>query len=332
MDTAAPTPAATAPVPTVPSSFPADSARTGPPPLLPPALRDAYGRPWLFYLLAIAIPWALWLGAGWLSRRPDAAALEGVVAVLGAAGLVAPAVVAAAFVLRRADLRRDVAARLLPGRTTAWWTLPAAALLLPGSLLIATAISIPLGGDIEQFLPRGGFSFSSGLLPAWFVLAGAAVLEELAWHSYGTDALLTRWSLLRTSVVFGIFWVTWHAPLAGIRGYYQAEVVDEGWATGLNFVVSIFAFVLLMNWVYAHSGRCIGIAVLFHLAANFGNEVLRTDPGTKIIQTAVLIVLCAAVLWKDRALFLARAAPRKARSTRSRSLKAPAHEPKTPQH
>ena len=142
------------------------------------------------------------------------------------------------------------------------------------------------------------------------------------WHSYGTDALLTRWSMLRTSIVFGVFWVAWHAPLAGIRGYYQAEVVDEGWATGLNFVVSIFAFVLLMNWVYMRSGRCIGIAVLFHLAANFGNEVLRTDPGTKIIQTAVLAALCAAVLWKDRALFLARPAPRKARH----------HESTTTQH
>ena len=99
-------------------------------------------------------------------------------------------------------------------------------------------------------------------------------------------------------------------------------MVDEGWATGLNFIVSIFAFVLLMNWVYMRSGRCIGIAVLFHLAANFGNEVLRTDPGTKIIQTAVLAALCAAVLWKDRALVLAWPAPRKARH----------HEPTTTQH
>lgn len=310
---------------TVPAPRPAASARTAPPPLpwlLPPELCRAYGCPWLFYVLAIAIPWALWLGAGRLSHRPDADALQGAVAALGVAGLLAPVAIAAVFVLRRADLRRDVAARLLPGRSTPWWTLPAAVALLPGSLLVATAISVLLGGDAAQFLPRGGFSFSSGLLPAWFVLAGAAVLEELAWHSYGTDALLTRWSLLRTSIVFGVFWVAWHVPLAGIGGYYQAEVVDEDWATGLNFVVSIFAFVLLMNWVYMRSGRCIGIAVLFHLAANFGNEVLRTDPGTKIIQTAVLAALCAAVLWKDRALFLARPAPRKARH----------HEPTTTQH
>lgn len=61
-----------------------------------------------------------------------------------------------------------------------------------------------------------------------------------------------------------------------------------------------------MNWLYYRCGRSIWIAVLFHLCANVGNELFRTSPGTKVIQTLILVPVCIWVLWHDRALFLTR--------------------------
>lgn len=133
-----------------------------------------------------------------------------------------------------------------------------------------------------------------------------AVLEELAWHSYGTDALLSRFSLFAASLVFTVYWALWHVPLGLVKGYYHRELVAQGWLYTANFVASMVVFVLLMNWLYLKSGRSIMVALLFHLAANLGNEIFQTHPDSKVIQTGILLLWTAWVLWKERALFFRR--------------------------
>lgn len=260
-----------------------------------------YRHPVAFYLLATAIPWVLWFTAAWLSHRPDPQ--DALIAALGLAGLAAPVLVAIWFI-RKDGLTRDVLTRLVTPSGASLWPWLTAAFLLPVSLLVATAISIPFGYEVSQFRLQDGFSFAAGLLPAWIVLALAPILEELAWKTYGTDALASRMSILWASLVFGVVWVMWHLPLGFIKGYYQAEVVDEGWIHSLNYAVSLIPFIILMNWLYYRGGRSVLLAIVFHLAANFGNELFQTDPDTKVIQTGVLLVLSVALVWYDRKLFL----------------------------
>ncbi|MGX4691214.1 CPBP family intramembrane glutamic endopeptidase [Streptomyces sp. JNUCC 63] len=263
-----------------------------------------YRHPLAFYVLATAIPWALWFTAAWLSHQPDPS--QGTTAVmtgLGLAGLAAPIVVAIWFI-RRDGLTRDVLARLVAPRGTRAWVWLAAVGLLPGALLVATAITIPFGYDVSQFELRNGFTFAAGLLPAWITLVLAPVLEEVAWKTYGTDALASRMNVLWTSLLFGVVWVLWHVPLGFIKGNYQAEVVEEGLIHSLNYGVSLIPFVILMNWLYYRAGRSVLVAIVFHLAANFGNEMFLTHPDTKVIQTVLLLVLSVIVVWRDRELFL----------------------------
>lgn len=260
-----------------------------------------YDRPWLFYGLATAIPWVLWFIAGALSHRDDPP--TSVIAVLGLAGLLAPSAVAWSLIRRDPVIVRDTWHRLTNWREVRPPFLVLAVLLMPGALLVATALSIPLGYSPEQFLWRGGISFSAGLLPAWLTLTLAPVVEELAWHGYGTDALASRWTVWRTSIVFAVIWALWHVPLGTIKGYYQAEVVETGALTTINFLVSVFPFVILMNWIYYRSGRNIPVTILFHLVANVGNEILLTHPDTKAIQTLLLVALSVVVVWRERALF-----------------------------
>lgn len=47
------------------------------------------------------------------------------------------------------------------------------------------------------------------------------------------------------------------------------------------------------------------VPIVFHLAANLGNEIFRTQPDTKAIQTGLLVVLSAVVVWRERELFFA---------------------------
>ena len=53
-------------------------------------------------------------------------------------------------------------------------------------------------------------------------------------------------------------------------------------------------------------GRNIPLTIVFHLVANVGNELFLTHPDTKVIQTAILLVVCVVVVWRDRELFLTR--------------------------
>ncbi len=266
-----------------------------------------YRRPWLFYGLSTAIPWALWFTAGYLSRLPEpTTARLATMAVLGLGGLFAPLVVAWSLVRKDPVLRADVLHRLVNVREVPGWAWAVSLLLLPVALLVATAVSLLLGYSPEQFLLRGGVSFTAGLIPAWLTLVLAPVVEELAWHSYGTDALASRYSVWRTSLVFGVIWFFWHVPLGTIQGYYQNEVVETGLLASLNFALSVFPFLILMNWVYYRSGRNILVAIVFHLTANLGNELFLTHPDTKVIQTALLLVVCGFVLRHERELFFTR--------------------------
>lgn len=113
-------------------------------------------------------------------------------------------------------------------------------------------------------------------------------------------------NLFAASLLFGVFWGVWHMPLAGIRDYYQSNLVETGWIYSVNFLVSIIPFVLLMNWLYYKTNRNILIPVVFHITAGFFNEIFATHPDSKIIQTALLLVLAAVIVLKDWDFFFGR--------------------------
>jgi len=262
-----------------------------------------YRYPFRFYLLSALIPWALWLVAAYLSHQIDAEESSGYIGALGLAGLCGPLFVAAFYISKDKDLLGDVARRFLNVRTGGKRYLIVSLLLMPASIILAMAISLLFGYDVGQFTVTGQASFSSELFPVWFLLIIAPVLEELAWHSYGTDCLRQRFTLFTTSMIFAVYWALWHIPLAFIQGYYHSNLVAEGALHSLNFLISLFPFVLLMNWLYYKTDRNILVAVVLHLTANVFNEIFAADPDSKVIQTGLLLVLSAYLLFTQRKLF-----------------------------
>jgi len=267
---------------------------------------EKYRHPALFYGPSIAVPWIMWSAAGYLSRLPgDTHALA--VSVLGFLGLIAPMVVAAALTFRDPDLRSDVLARLFLVRGVRPRYLLAACLLMLASILAAQFISLAFGYSPAQFALARHFSFSSGVVPVWFVLLAAPAIEELAWHSYGTDCLRRRFSLFTTSLLFAGFWGAWHMPLALIKGYYQSNLVESGWIYSGNFLLSIFPFVLLMNWLYYRARRSILVAIIFHVTGGYFNEIFATAPMSKVIQTGLLCIFCFVLIARERGFFFSTA-------------------------
>ena len=266
-----------------------------------------YSRPLLFYALSAIFSWSFWLAAGYLSRLEAASEYTAALtSLLGFMGLASPLALAAWLIVRNPVIRRDVRGRICNlSAVKPLYTLTAF-LLMPASILLAMTLSLLLGRSSSQFAITGQYSFSSGVFPVWFLLIVAPLLEELAWHTYGTDALRTRFSLLATSLVFAMFWGLWHLPLAGIKGYYLSNTMQQGWIYGANFLVSIFPFVIIMNWLYYKSGRNILLPIALHVGAGFFNEVFAVHPDSKVIQTGLLSLLAAALVLRERQFFMTR--------------------------
>ncbi|HHL20312.1 MAG TPA: CPBP family intramembrane metalloprotease [Aliiroseovarius sp.] len=269
-----------------------------------------YRHPLLFYVLATLIPWSFWFAAGRISHMtplpPGATVLA---SALGFAGLLAPALIAFALMARDPVLRTDLARRLFSFSSVRprYWLIAVTLILV--TLLLAQAISLLFGYPATQFRLAGHASFSSGVFPVWFLLIAAPLIEELAWHSYGTDVLRARFSLLTASLIFGLFWGIWHIPLASIKDYYQSNVVAEGWIYGANFLISILPFVVVMNWLYYKAGRNIAITIVFHITAGLYNEMFQTHPMSKVIQTGLLTLFAIWLVVREPAFFLKRDLP-----------------------
>lgn len=266
-----------------------------------------FNRPLLFYILSTIIPWVFWFSAGYISRiTPYQDKFLQLASLLSFVGLLAPLAVVCILTAKQKDVRRDILTRFFNFRGTNPVYLLLTVLIMPLSIMAAQAISLLWGYSPNQFLITGNFTFTSGIFPVWFLLIIAPVIEELAWHSYGTDCLRNKFNLFKVCLIFGLFWGIWHIPLSSIRDYYQSNVVNDGLIYGLNFLVSIFPFVILMNWLYYKTNRNILVAIVFHITAGLFNELFAPHPDSKIIQTILLSILAIVVVIKDKELFFSK--------------------------
>jgi hypothetical protein len=273
----------------------------------PIMILDKYNKTMWFYSLSLIIPWVLWVIAAYLSHLPNPGNVlvcwQGILSVLG---LAAPVFVAAYLFLSNREILEDLKPRLFRLSGFPMIYLLIALFLIFLAMVAAQLLSLLLGHGLDQFVITGRPSFTSALFSPWLILIAAPVIEELAWHTYGTDTLRRKFNLFITSVIFAAYWSVWHLPLSFVNGYYHSNVVAEGWIYGLNFIISLFVLVILMNWLYFKTNRNILIAILFHLSANISNEIFATHPDSKVIQTALLLIVCIFVVIKDQRMFFSK--------------------------
>lgn len=266
-----------------------------------------YKNPLIFYVLSIVIPWSLWFLAGYLSHKePFTPLLEWATGISSFTGLLAPVLVALALILPNRKLRNDFLGRFFNFKSIKGEYILIAFFLMLISILAAQAISLLFGYSVHQFQLRRTFTFSSAIFPVWFLLLAAPLLEELAWHSYGTDCLRSRFNLFKASMLFGIFWGIWHFPLSFIKDYYHSNLIESGVIYSINFVVSLIPFVIIMNWLYYRTNRNILLPIVFHITAGYFNEIFNTHPMSKVIQTGLLLILSVYILSKEKELFFQR--------------------------
>lgn len=266
---------------------PSSTAR-GPHPVAGSSHDSAWTR--RFVSLALALSWAPW-GMVLLVGGDPGVGGSAVLWALGGLGPMVAAVLAAAASDGRAGIGR-LGRGLLRWRVGRWYLLllaglPVGALAVLGAVTVGPATFDP--AQLSRWL----------LLPVLFlsgVVAGG--LEEIGWRGYLLPRLQGRHSALAASVLIGLVWSAWHAPLFLMEGTSQAS------ASVVWFSVQAVALSVVLTWAYNSTGGSLLLAVLAHGSLNawYSGTVLWLAPdaqGDFVPYASVLLVAAAAgILWR----------------------------------
>lgn len=226
-------------------------------------------------------------------------------------GLMTPFMVSLGMILfsGSAGVRKDFLNRLVNIKLFRPKILPVFIFIMPLSVVVSLFISLLFGGSIEQLQFSEGFSFSTGFVPVLLLLLLAAAFEELGWRGYAFDSLQSRFSLFTATILFSVLWSFWHFPLMFVQGSYQWEVFQENVWFGMNFFVSIIPMGFIITWICLKNRKSVIAAILFHFIVNMSQEMFQITQVTKSIQTFVLTLAAAVIVYHDRELFFTRKNP-----------------------
>jgi hypothetical protein len=221
----------------------------------------------VFFGLTYAISWSIWLLMAVLSldiRAPLGSTLN-IAAIFGPtlAGLILTAVRHG-----RSGVGQIIVRLWQPRPRPAWI---GAALLLPLAILTAAAMLAFLMGEL---------TLASTAATGWLLLFGEFVRifffggplgEEIGWRGYALPRLLRDHSPMRASVLLGLVWGVWHAPIYAIAGTGQNEMLRSGGSFPflfVAFVVWTIGLSVLFTWLYKLAGGNLLVVILFHAAVN----------------------------------------------------------------
>jgi membrane protease YdiL (CAAX protease family) len=156
---------------------------------------------------------------------------------------------------------------------------------------------------MEQFTLAEGFSFSTGFVPVLLLLLMAATFEELGWRGYAFDSLQSKLGNFKATLLFSILWSLWHLPLIFVVDSYQYEIFRQNPWFGINFLASIVPLGFIISWMCMKNRKSVLSAILFHFIVNMSQEMFAITQETKCIQSFVLLILSALIVYYDRDLF-----------------------------
>ena len=254
----------------------------------------------LFFLLAYAVTWTLWFAGVYVGSRQG---LEAYGSVFSLVGLLGP-IGAALSLVHTSDsvsLKNDFKDRLFNLRRIRPIFALAAFAMPFAVILLSILLSLGFGESPDQLRFSGG-----GSLLAMIVLAMvlAPIMEEVGWHGYGVDSLRARSGVLKATLLFGLLWSAWHAPLFLIGGTYQNALTHMGNPVFVaNFFVSVIPAAIIANWFYYRNGRSIALAIFLHSMLNAASVVLNAGQIAKCIATLLYAAIAVALIVADRTLF-----------------------------
>lgn len=221
-----------------------------------------------FFVLAYVFTWTVW-GVGLvLTDRPwrlDSEGLLPIALTVGSFGPTVAALVVTAHVAGRQGLGQLL--RAVVRFKVRWWVyvltfflppailvgvflllgIPPAADLGLGLLVINAVVAMPISAVV------GGVVFGMGPLG-----------EELGWRGFALPRLLRGRGYISASVLLGLVWSAWHAPLALIADWRPAS-----WSLFIvGYPLSLIAISVVLTVIWRWSNQSVALTILGHAVLN----------------------------------------------------------------
>ena len=254
-------------------------------------------RPVLYFAMAYLFTWIFWVPAIFLDGNTAM--------ILMLLGLISPAVVSTVFILVSGSpaLKKDLKVKIFGFYKVKWSNVALSVCVFALIVVSSILLSLAFGQSLDQFSFTDDFSFTGvGVASALFTIIAASALEEIGWKGYCEDSIGNYMNWFRESVIFGAIWSFWHFPLLFIKGTYQAGLMVDPLFV-INFFVSAIPMGFIITWVYLASDRSILACIIFHLFVNFMQEKIAMTPETKCVETIVVFVAAAIIVWVRKDMF-----------------------------
>jgi uncharacterized protein len=220
-----------------------------------------------FFLLTYAISWSIWLlmSVFALNIHTPLGSTLNIVAIFGPTlgGLILTAIHHG-----RSGVVQLIGRLWRPRPRPAW---VGAAFLLPLAIITVAAVLASLLGEL---------TLASATATGWLLLFsefvrilffGGPLGEEIGWRGYALPRLLRDHSPMRASVLLGLVWGVWHAPLYAIAGTGQNEMLRSGGSFPFLFVAFVIWTIglsVLFTLLYKLAQGNLLVVILFHAAVN----------------------------------------------------------------
>jgi membrane protease YdiL (CAAX protease family) len=146
-------------------------------------------------------------------------------------------------------------------------------------------------------------------LPAVYLLAlpFGPLGEELGWRGFALPKLLPRHGPMVASLVLGVIWTFWHAPMmlwspgASIPSFMGLSAFAVA-----VYLVQVTSITVLMTWLFLRTQGSVLLAVLAHLTFNTAEAVLygglpklavAKERAVYLVNVTLLTAIAAAALW-----------------------------------
>jgi uncharacterized protein len=147
---------------------------------------------------------------------------------------------------------------LFKWRVPACWYLVAVGLPL-GLLAVAYGVVRAAG---EPWAPDEPMPVLSAVVFFLIALVVAGGPEEPGWRGYALPRMQRRWNGLGASLVLGVIWSIWHAPLWFMPDLPFADLSFPLYAS------QILAMCVVYTWLFNTTGGSVLLAVILHASTN----------------------------------------------------------------
>lgn len=163
----------------------------------------------------------------------------------------------------------------------------------PALFLLAWLLVNPRGGWTGSAF-QGGPGELAWLLPVSFahnLLLGGSLGEEIGWRGFLLPRLLKRHSALAASLILGLGWALWHAPVDVYGGF-----VFEGPAAVLARVIWTLPVAILFTWFYLQSKGSLLVALLLHTSINVPADLGPSHYEAAMVLFSVFVAVAAVIV------------------------------------